>query len=179
MKSLNEFIIESTVKKSKYEQPDTYGELGKKWFDKCKDFATAGNMHYTKYGINDFNGFLDDMDKEFEAPEPNNFYNKISNVRWKMCKALKDKDLNTFIKIAEENNIENFTYGAYLNNRVYGSYLLDTYMLFSVYEYILDGNIVIRNRVMNSLWNIESTLNDNWYNIFINVVNKLKKEIHG
>ena len=30
MKSLNEFIIESTVKKSKYKQPDTYGELGKK-----------------------------------------------------------------------------------------------------------------------------------------------------
>jgi hypothetical protein len=51
-------------------------------------------------------------------------------------------------------------------------------MLFSVYKYILDGNIVIRNGIMNSLWNIESTLNENWYDIFIDIVNKLKKQVH-
>ena len=128
---------------------------------------------WTKYGINDFKGFLEDMDKEFDPPKDN----KISKTRWDMCQALKDKDLEKFVEIAKANNIEKFTYGAFMAETVYGSYFLDTYILLRTYEYILNGNLIIRNNILNTLWKMDDKYD--WYNNFIDVVHKLEKQIPG
>ena len=183
MKDIQFYLIEAKKREiSKREYPmkkkETYGSLGEKWFDKCKDFALAGNTAYTKYHINDFNGFLEDMDKEFK-PGGEGRWKEDCEVRWKICQAIKDGDLENAVKLAKENNIDKFTYGAHPNaDYTYGSYFLDTYMLLRTYQYILDGNLVIRERILNTLWDLDSTL-DPWYNKFIDLVHKLEKQVPG
>lgn len=177
MKDIKTYINEAKKTTLKKEYPvkkkETYGELGEKWFDKCRNFATAGSTQWTKYGINDFKGFLEDMEKEFDPPKDST----IATNRWEMCKALKDGNLEEFIKIAKDKHIDKFTYGAYMSERVYGSYFLDTYMLLRTYEYILDGNLIIRNGILNAIWNIDDY--DNWYDKFIPEVHKLEKQVPG
>lgn len=181
MKDIKSYISESNKQITKKEYPmkkkETYGDLGKKWFDKCKDFATAGNTHWTKYGINDFKGFLEDMDTNFK-PGGEGKWKKYCEVRWEMCKALKDKDLEKFVKIARENYVEKFTFGAHpYADYTYGSYFLDTYMLLRTYEYILDGNIVIRDNILNAIWRIDDMYD--WYDRFIPIIHKLESQIPG
>lgn len=174
MKDIKEFIIEASKKEYPYKKAETYGSLGKKWFEKCKDFAVAGSTNWTKYGINDFQGFLEDMEKEFEPPKDA----KTCIARWEMCKALKEKNLDKFIEIAKDKHIEKFTYGAFMAETVYGSYFLDTYMLLKTYEYILDGNLIIRNGILNAIWRLDDTM-EMWYNIFIDEIHKLEKQVPG
>ena len=176
MKDIKVFLTEAKKKEAPkkdypYKKSETYGKLGEKWFDKCKDFATAGSTSLTKYGINDFKGFLEDMEKEFDPPKDST----TATNRWEMCKALKDGNLEEFVKIAEDKHIDKFTYGAFMSERVYGSYFLDTYMLLKTYEYILDGNLIIRNGILNSIWSIDDQYD--WYNYFIDIVHKLKDQI--
>ena len=182
MKDIVNFINEAKKPAPKKEYPmkkkETYGELGEKWFDKCRNFATAGSTQWTKYGINDFKGFLEDMDKEFK-PSGEGRYGKICEARWEMCQALKDKDLEKFVKIAKENDIEKFSFGAHPTaDYTYGSYFLDTYMLLRTYEYILDGNLIIRKGILNAIWQIDDTM-DSWYDKFIDIVHKLEKQVPG
>ena len=182
MKDIKTFISEAKKQTPKKEYPmkkkETYGDLGEKWFDKCKDFATAGSTQWTKYGINDFKGFLEDMDKEFK-PGGEGRWKKDCEVRWEMCQALKDKDLEKFVKIAKENYVEKFSFGAHPNaDYTYGSYFLDTYMLLRTYQYILDGNMVIRNGILNAIWRIDDTMSY-WYDKFIDTVHKLEKQVPG
>lgn len=94
MKDIKTYINEAKKQTPKKEYPmkkkETYGDLGEKWFDKCKDFATGGSTQWTKYGINDFKGFLEDMDKEFK-PGGEGRWKKECEVRWECVKHLKIK----------------------------------------------------------------------------------------
>ena len=64
-----------------------------------------------------------------------------------------------------------------MSERVYGSYFLDTYMLLRTYEYVLDGNLIIRNGILNAIWNMDDY--DNWYDKFIPEIHKLEKQVPG
>lgn len=178
MKDILTYIAEATKKEYPMKKKETYGEFGEKWFDKCKDFATAGSTNYSKYGINDFNGFLEEMDKWFK-PGGEGRWKEDCETRWEMCKALKEGDLNKFIKIADDNYVEKFTFGAHPHaNYVYGSYFLDVYMLLSIYKYIVDGNLIIRNNILNTIWRVDDTM-DRWQDKFISTVHKLEHMVPG
>ena len=51
-------------------------------------------------------------------------------------------------------------------------------MLLRTYQYILDGNIVIRNGILNAIWRIDDTMSY-WYDNFIDTVHKLEKQVPG
>ena len=51
-------------------------------------------------------------------------------------------------------------------------------MLLRTYEYILDGNLIIRNGILNAIWRIDDTM-DNWCDKFIPEVRKLEKQVPG
>ena len=50
-------------------------------------------------------------------------------------------------------------------------------MLLRTYEYILDGNIVIRDNILNAIWRIDDTYD--WYDRFIPIIHKLESQIPG
>lgn len=173
MKNIQQFIAEAS-KKEPYKQAETYGEFGKKWFDKCKDFAVAGSTRYTKYHMYEFAGFLEEMEEWFKVPETGKFYDKICNARWEMCKALKEKDIDKFIKISKENDISNFLYATYNAENVYGSYFLDVYMLISVYEYVMGRKVFLHERVLNTIWGIRETMKEDWQDVFMDTIKRLQ-----
>ena len=178
MKDILTYITEAVKKEYPMKKKETYGEFGEKWFDKCKDFATAGSTNYSKYGINDFDGFLEEMDKWFK-PGGEGRWKEDCETRWEMCKALKEGDLNKFIKIANDNYVEKFIFGAHPHaDYVYGSYFLDVYMLLSIYKYIVDGNLIIRNNILNTIWRVDDTM-DRWQDKFISTVHKLERMVPG
>lgn len=172
MKKLQHFVTEAT-KNEPYKKAETYGELGEKWFDKCKDFAIAGNTRYTKYHMNKFSDFLEDMENWFEPPQTD----KICSARWEMCKALKDKDIDKFIKISKDNGISDFLFGTYKAENVYGSYFLDVYMLISTYKYVCGDRIFFFEKVLNSIWRITETMTKDWQDVFIETIDRLKQYI--
>lgn len=176
MKNLQQFVIEATKKES-YKKAETYKEFGKKWFDKCKDFAIAGSTRYAKYHMHDFSGFLKDMEEWFEPSQTGKIYDNICKARWEMCKALKDKDIDKFIKISKDNNISHFLYGTYNSENVYGSYFLDVYMLLSTYNYICGNRAFLLERVLNSIWNINETMKQDWQEVYIDTIDRLKKYV--
>lgn len=177
MKPLKQFIVEATAS-TPYKNAKTYGEFGEKWFDKCKDFATAGNTRYMKHRFNEFSDFTKEMDEWFTPPTSNSRYDKLCKDRWEMCKALKDKDLEKFVKIAKDNKIEKLSYGAsYEADKIYGSYFLDVYMLISTYNYIAGNKAFLFTTVINSILGIESNLSEYWYEVYIERVNKLKQHV--
>lgn len=176
MRPLKQFIVEAT-ESTPYKNAKTYGDFGKKWFDKCKDFATAGNTRYMKYQFKDFTNFTKEMDDWFTPPTSSSNYDKLCKARWEMCKALKDKDLDKFVEIAKDNRVDKFSYGgSYEADKTYGSYFLDVYMLISTYNYIAGNKVFMFSKILNSLWGIQSDLSQYWYEVYIERVNKLKQQ---
>lgn len=176
MRPLKQFIVEAT-NSTPYKSAKTYGDFGEKWFDMCKDFATAGNTRYMKHHFNEFSDFTKEMDAWFTPPASNNYYDKLCKARWEMCKALKTKNLDKFIEIAKDNKVNKLSYGAsYEADKIYGSFFLDVYMLISTYNYIAGNKVFMFSKILNSLWNIESDLSQDWYDVYIERVNKLKQQ---
>lgn len=174
MKSLTEYINEARIN---VKSAKAYGQFGEKWFDKCRDFATAGNTRYTRYRMSDFSDFFTEMEESFVPPTDNNIFSKICRARWEMCKALKDGDIDKFIKISKENRIDKFLYGSYQSDKVYGSYFLDVYMLLSTYNYVVGGKAFAMENALNTIWSIDETMSKDWQDVYIEVVTNLKKSI--
>lgn len=173
MKTLAQFINEAKIN---LKSAKAYGEFGEKWFDKCKDFAVAGSTRYAKYHMTDFSNFLTEMEEWFEPPTENKIFNKICAARWEMCKALKDGDIDKFIKISKENRIEKFLYATYKSENVYGSYFLDVYMLLSTYKYVVGEKTFVMEKILNTIWGIKETMSKDWQDVYMEIVTNLKNQ---
>lgn len=99
MKAITEYINEATKQnKDLTNLPDNM----KEWYDKCKNFCTAGAWNLTdpKLSVSDFNGLLEAA-KEFDFTQIKGLDKRASDV----CKhindlvrALIDKDMSSIIK---------------------------------------------------------------------------------
>ena len=164
MKSLNNFLNEALIKKGtkisgKSDYPPkskkAYGEFGEKWFDKCKDLSYSGSWRWCHYLPRDFKGFIEDFEKNYmQIISDIKRFDDLGNIRYDMCMALKNNDIDKFVDLAKTNKIEKFLYAASPeSDDVYGSHILDTYMLLKSFDIIKHLN---------------KKANDNWiwYNLF-------------
>ena len=156
------------------------------WYEKCHELSISGNLNYSKYGINDFansddsKDFIKCFEKNFEIPTKylEGFYGDLAKARWDMCKALQNKDIEKVAQIGKDNNVEHFSYGASpAADYVYGSNFMDCYLLLATYEYILDGNLIIRKNIFNAIARIDDRFD--WFKNYVDLVHKLEKEIPG
>lgn len=174
MKGLVKFINEG-----KY-SPKDYKTLGKRWYDKCYNLSIAGSFDYTepRLTFNDFEGFLDDFERLYKVPTENDRWSRLARARYNIGKAIRNGEIEKVRSIAEHNEVDKFTYSAHpAADYVYGSYFLDCYLVFATYEYITNGNLIIRNGIMKRIWDFDRKYD--WYKDFEKNVEMLYKSVPG
>ena len=186
MKSINNFILEklkltsqSKLKDQKENndprKKETYGDFGERWFDMCKNLSLAGSFAYTspKLHLYDFANYLDDFDKNFKPESGNSTWAKISQTRYQIGQFIRKGKIKDAVDLAKKENIESFTYGALPNSyRVYGSYMLDCYMIFATYEYMTNEATTVRTNIFQGIFNLDYQFD--WYKRFEKFVNTYK-----
>ncbi len=186
MKSIYNYISEALIKKDTkiknndiYEldprTKEAYGQFGERWFDKCKNLSISGSFAYTtpKLHLYDFANYLDDFDKNFKPDTRDNLWAKISYTRYQIGQLIRKGKIKEAADLAYNENIESFTYGAHpASYRVYGSYMLDCYMIFATYEYMTNGTATVRNNILQGIFHLDSQFD--WYKRFEKFVNTYK-----
>ena len=186
MKKIYNFILEklklnaqSKLKETKeFSDPrrkELYGDFGERWFDLCKTLSLAGSFKYTcpKLHLYDFANYLDDFDKNFKPDSRNNIWGDISRTRYQICQFIRKGKIKEAAELAKKKNIENFSYGAHpCSYRVYGSYMLDCYMIFATYEYMTNGATTVRTNILQGIFNLDNQFD--WYKRFEKFINTYK-----
>ena len=186
MKSIYNFILEKlklnaqSKLKEKKERKDpkkkeSYGDFGERWFDICKNLSISGSFAYTnpRLHLYDFANYLDDFDKHFKPDTETSYWGKRSQTRYKICQFIRKGKIKEAADLAEKENIENFTYGEHPDSDyVYGSYMLDCYMIFATYEYMTNGATTVRTNILQGIFNLDYQFD--WYKRFEKFVNTYK-----
>ena len=186
MKSIYKFILEKlklnnqSKLKSKEQNLDprkkeTYGDFGERWFDMCRNLSISGSFAYTspKLHLYDFANYLDDFDKNFKPDSGDSLWAEMCRTRYKIGQLIRKGKIKEAADMAYNENIESFTYGAHpASYRVYGSYMLDCYMIFATYEYMTNGATTVRNNILQGIFNLDNQFD--WYKRFEKFVNTYK-----
>lgn len=186
MKQFDEFISErlklnndSKVKnKLDPRTKEAYGELGERWFDKCKNLAKSGSWQFTspRLTIYSFDGFMEDFEESFKPPTGNSYYDQLSKIRYQICQKIKQGDIYAALKLIKNNDIRHFMYGADPDSvYTYGSYMLDCYIYLITLKYIYDNyGASAYNYAVNALFRLEDKFN--WWDQFEKLINTCKNK---
>ena len=152
-----------------------YGKFGERWFDKCKGLAYAGNWKFTQYTYNDFKGFTKDFENNFiRIPCYHKSMDHKSKIRYEMCQLLNDEKIDEMLKLADNNDIEYFAYGAHEDtDYIYGSYMYDTYMYIKTYELIKSKSSEPDNLIWNNVFDINSSRVTYWTDKYKSVLKNM------
>ena len=186
MKSINHIFNEALIKKdtkltigkeSEFKPNDkrAYGEFGEKWYDKCKNLSYSGSWRWCLYLPKDFKGFIEDFEKNYvQIISKIKRFNDLGNIRYDMCMALKNNDIDEFVNLAETNKIENFLYcGKPESDYIYGSHILDTYMLLKSFDIIKHLN---KKADDNWIWyNLFKLYGLDWYDNYKSYIKNMSK----
>ena len=117
-------------------------EILDKWETKCKDLSCSGTFGLTSGHLtpDDFKGFTNDMIVNF-VPEGKSRWGDICRARYEIIQSVINKDIDKMIKIIKDNDFDYIFAGAHPDSKyVYGSHLLDCWLLFELYDYLNVNN---------------------------------------
>ena len=150
-------------------------EILDKWETKCKDLSCSGTFGLTSRHLtpDDFKGFTNDMITNF-VPEGNSRWGDICRARYEIIQSVINKDIDKMIKIIKDNNFDYLFAGAHPDSKyVYGSHLLDCWLLFELYNYINEGSKIYNTGLFSVIFRLDDDMN--WQKDLKDNLNKLKK----
>lgn len=142
MKSIIEYINEAKANKSITSLPDNM----KEWYDKCKNFCTAGAWNLTdpKLSTSDFDGFLEAV-KEFDFTQIKGLGKrslKAAETINALVKALIDKNTEEVKSVFNEFSSTvsgNYWFQSDLTRRDNGGYIAEAALIIAMSHYLDHG----------------------------------------
>jgi len=174
MKNL-QTIIQEKLKINSKSKVNNSTELLDKWEKKCKDLSCSGTFGLTSGHLtpDDFKGFTNDMTDNF-VPEGKSRWGDICKARYDIIQSVINKDIDNMIKIIKDNNFDYLFAGAHPDsNYVYGSHLLDCWLLFELYDYLGFGPIKASKQIYALIFRLDD--DNNWINNLEKNLENIKK----
>ena len=108
------------------------------------------------------------------VPEGNSRWGDICRARYDIIQSVINKDIDNMVKIIKDNNFDYLFAGAHPDSKyVYGSHLLDCWLLFELYNYINEGSKIYNTGLFSVIFRLDDDMN--WQKDLKDNLNKLKK----
>ena len=177
MKQFNQYIQEKLkiTKDTKINNDEENKKILNKWYEKCKDLSCAGTFGLTDMHLipSDFEGFTEDMRKAF-IPEGTSIWGDICRARYNIIQAVIEGNIDKMINIINDNYFNYLFAHAHPDSEyVYGSYLLDCWLAYELYDYLSNNSKKYTQQKFALIFRLDDRLS--WVNDLKKNLNELKR----